>query len=83
MRRMIRRMKVTHLATGSLKIYFLEQPLHHIFFGTKLAKLKILYDAACDVAVQKASEIERMRSEVFVNIPIVVFLLVLPGFLIL
>jgi vacuolar protein sorting-associated protein 13A/C len=63
-----------HLAAGSLKVHFLEQPFHNIYlFVTKLAKLKILYDAARDAAVQKASEIERMQFEVSVKTPIVVF----------
>ncbi|KAI6047634.1 vacuolar protein sorting-associated protein 13 [Pisolithus marmoratus] len=63
-----------HLATGSLRVHFVEQPLRDIYlFAVKLAKLKVLYDAARDVAVQKASEIERMQFVVSVKSPIIVF----------
>lgn len=63
-----------YLAAGSLKVHFLEQPFHDMYlFVTKLAKLKTLYDAARDAAVQKASEIERMQFEISVKTPIVVF----------
>jgi vacuolar protein sorting-associated protein 13A/C len=63
-----------YLQTASVKIHFLEQPLHDIYlFLTKLAKLKGLYDAATTVAVQRASEIERMQFEVSIKSPIVVF----------
>jgi len=63
-----------YLNTASVKFQFLEQPLHDIYlFVVKLAKLKGLYDAATQVAVQRASEIERMQFEVSVKSPIVVF----------
>ncbi|KAF9241379.1 vacuolar protein sorting-associated protein 13 [Melanogaster broomeanus] len=63
-----------YLATGSLKVHFLEQPLRDIYlFVTKLAKLKVLYDAARDAAVQRASEIERMQFEISVKTPIIIF----------
>ncbi|KAH9937704.1 vacuolar protein sorting-associated protein 13 [Fomitopsis serialis] len=63
-----------YLNTGSLKLHYLEQPLHDIYlFITKLAKLKGLYDAAAEVAVQRASEIERMQFDVTIKSPIVVF----------
>lgn len=63
-----------YLNAGSVKFQFLEQPLHDIYlFVVKLAKLKGLYDAATQVAVQRASEIERMQFEVSVKSPIVVF----------
>ncbi|KAG6381178.1 vacuolar protein sorting-associated protein 13 [Boletus reticuloceps] len=63
-----------HLAAGSLKVHFLEQPFHDMYlFVTKLAKLKILYDTARDAAVQKASEIERMQFEISVKTPIIAF----------
>ncbi|KAJ7487596.1 vacuolar protein sorting-associated protein 13 [Mycena galericulata] len=62
------------LNAASVKFHFLEQPLHEIFlFLLKLAKLKGLYDAATQVAVQRASEIERMQFDVSVKSPIVVF----------
>ena len=63
-----------YLRAGSIKCHFLEQPLHDVYlFITKLAKLKVLYDAATQVAVQKASEIERMHFDVSVKSPILVF----------
>lgn len=62
------------LNAASVKLHFLEQPLHDIYlFLIKLAKLKGLYDAATTVAVQKASEIEKMQFEVSIKSPIVVF----------
>lgn len=62
------------LSTASVKLYFLEQPLHDIYlFLIKLARLKGLYDAATTVAVQRASEIERMQFEITVKSPIVIF----------
>ncbi|KAF4623901.1 hypothetical protein D9613_001806 [Agrocybe pediades] len=63
-----------HLHAASIKLHFVEQPLHDLYlFLSKLAKLKGLYDAATQVAVQRASEIERMQFEVSVKTPIVVF----------
>lgn len=63
-----------HLAAGSIKINFLEEPLHDIYlFLTKLARLKGIYDAATQAAVQRAQEIERMQFDVSVKTPIVVF----------
>ncbi|KZT65144.1 vacuolar protein sorting-associated protein 13 [Daedalea quercina L-15889] len=63
-----------YLNTGSLKLHYLEQPLHDIYlFLTKLAKLKGLYDAAAEAAVQRASEIERMHFDVTIKSPIVIF----------
>ena len=63
-----------HLAAGSIKINFLEEPLHDIYlFLTKLARLKGVYDAATQAAVQRAQEIERMQFDVSVKTPIIVF----------
>jgi vacuolar protein sorting-associated protein 13A/C len=63
-----------HLNTASIKFHFVEQPLHDILlFISKLAKLKGLYDAATQVAVQKASELEKMQFQVSIKTPIVVF----------
>ncbi|KAH9944371.1 vacuolar protein sorting-associated protein 13 [Epithele typhae] len=62
------------LQTGSLKVHYLEHTLHDAyFFMMKLAKLKGLYDAATTVAVQRASEIERMKFDVSISTPIIVF----------
>ncbi|GLB36151.1 putative vacuolar protein sorting-associated protein [Lyophyllum shimeji] len=63
-----------YLNAASLKLHFLEQPLRDIYlFVAKLAKLKGLYDAATQVAVQTASTIDRMQFEVSVKTPILVF----------
>lgn len=62
------------LHAGSVKLNFLEQPLHDLYgFLLKLAKLKVLYDAAAEVAVQSASGIQRMQFDISVKTPIVVF----------
>ena len=63
-----------HLNAASIKLHFVEQPLHDLYlFMSRLAKLKGLYDAATQVAVQRASEIERMQFEVSIKTPIVIF----------
>lgn len=63
-----------HLAAGSIKINFLQEPLHDIYlFLTKLARLKGVYDAATQAAVQRAQEIERMQFDVSVKTPIIIF----------
>jgi vacuolar protein sorting-associated protein 13A/C len=63
-----------HLAAGSIKINFLEEPLRDIYlFLNKLARLKGVYDAATQAAVQRAQEIERMQFDVSVKTPIIVF----------
>jgi vacuolar protein sorting-associated protein 13A/C len=63
-----------YLKAASVKLHFLEEPLRGIcLFVIKLAKLKGLYDAATQVAVQRASEIERLQFEVSVKTPILVF----------
>ncbi|KAJ7254114.1 hypothetical protein B0H12DRAFT_1202424 [Mycena haematopus] len=63
-----------YLNAASVKFQFLEGPLHEIFlFLLKLAKLKGLYDAATQVAVQRASEIERMAFDISIKTPIIVF----------
>jgi len=63
-----------HLNAASIKFHFVEQPLHDLYlFLSKLAKLKGLYDAATQAAVQTASEIERMQFDISVKTPIIVF----------
>lgn len=65
---------MVNLSAGSIKFNFLEQPLHNIYlFVTKLARLKGVYDAATQAAVQRASEIERMQFDITVKTPIIVF----------
>lgn len=62
------------LNAGSIKFHLVEQPLRDLYlFVVDLAKLKGLYDAATQVAVQRASEMERMQFEVSVKTPIIVF----------
>jgi vacuolar protein sorting-associated protein 13A/C len=62
------------LRAGSLKFNFLEQPLADIYqFMVKFARLKGLYDAATQAAVQRASEIQRMKFDILVQSPILVF----------
>lgn len=63
-----------YLRSGALKLHFLEKPLHDIYhFLVKFARLKGLYDAATQAAVQRASEIQRMKFDVTIQSPILVF----------
>ncbi len=62
------------LAAASVTFHYLEQPLHDIYvFLLKLARLKGLYDTATEVAVQRASKIERMGFNISIKTPIVIF----------
>ncbi|KAF8335473.1 vacuolar protein sorting-associated protein 13 [Cantharellus anzutake] len=62
------------LRSGSLKFYVLEKPLHDLYqFLVKFARLKSLYDAAREAAVQRASEIQKMQFNVAIQSPILVF----------
>ncbi|KAF9270221.1 DUF1162-domain-containing protein [Marasmius fiardii PR-910] len=64
------------LNVGSLKLNYLECPLHDLyFFLAKLARLKGLYDTATQVAVQTASEVDvaRLQFNISIKSPIVVF----------
>ena len=62
------------LRSGSIKIHFLERPLHDLYsFMIKFARLKNLYDSATQAAVQKASEIQKMEFDVSIQSPIIVF----------
>ncbi|KAF9453814.1 vacuolar protein sorting-associated protein 13 [Macrolepiota fuliginosa MF-IS2] len=61
------------LNAASLKFLFLEQSLHSIYaYLIKLAKLKDLYDAATQAAVQSAPDIGQMHFEITVKSPIIV-----------
>lgn len=65
---------VVTLRTAALKFNFLEKPLHEAYeFLLELAQLKSLYDAATQAAAQSVSEITRMRFDILVKSPIVVF----------
>lgn len=62
-----------HLRAGSLKFTFMEQPLHDLYvFGIKFARMKAVYDAASQAAVQRASEVSRMKYDIVVKTPIIV-----------
>lgn len=61
------------LRSGSLKVLVSPRPLQHLSaFLTKLARLKAVYDAASQAAMQRASEVVRMRYDVEVKTPILV-----------
>lgn len=61
------------LRSGSLKVLVSPKPLQHLSaFLTKLARLKAVYDAASQAAMQRAAEVVRMRYDVEVKTPILV-----------
>ena len=62
------------LNVASIKFHFVEKPLRDLYvFVHKLARLKGLYDAATQAAVQSASGVERMQFSVSIKSPIVSF----------
>lgn len=62
-----------HLRAGSLKFTYMQKPTHELYmFLLKFSKLKAYYDAASEAAVQRASEVTRMRYDVVVKTPIIV-----------
>jgi len=62
------------LRSGSIKIHFAERPLHDLYsFMIKFARLKSLYDSATQAAVQRASEIQKMKFDISIQSPIIVF----------
>ncbi|KAH8120322.1 vacuolar protein sorting-associated protein vps13 [Phellopilus nigrolimitatus] len=63
-----------NMTAGSLKFHFLDGPLNSIYlFLLKFARLKGLYDAATEAAVQQASKVEGMAFQLNISSPIVVF----------
>jgi vacuolar protein sorting-associated protein 13A/C len=62
------------LKAASVKLQVLERPLHDVvLFMNRLAKLKGLYDAATQAAVQSAPDIGSMRFDISVKSPIIIF----------
>ncbi|WWC86271.1 uncharacterized protein L201_001144 [Kwoniella dendrophila CBS 6074] len=62
-----------HLRTGSLKFTFMEEPVRDLYtWAIKFARMKAIYDAAQQAAVQRASEVTRMHFDVVIKTPIIV-----------
>ena len=62
-----------HLRAGSLKFTFVEKPVRDLYiFALKFARMKAIYDAASQAAVQRASEVTRMHFDVVVKTPIII-----------
>ncbi|ORY32314.1 hypothetical protein BCR39DRAFT_523905, partial [Naematelia encephala] len=62
-----------NLRAGSLKFTFMEKPVHDLYaFALKFARMKAVYDAAQQAAVQRASDVTRMHYDVVVKTPIIV-----------
>jgi vacuolar protein sorting-associated protein 13A/C len=62
-----------HLRAGSFKFTFMEEPIRDLYtWATKFAKMKAVYDAASQAAVQRASEVTRIHYDVVVKTPIIV-----------
>jgi vacuolar protein sorting-associated protein 13A/C len=62
------------LRAGSLQAVFWERPLRDTYaYLTKLARLKGLYDAATEAAAQRASEIVKLKFDVSVKSPVLIF----------
>ena len=58
------------LNAASVRVNFVEGPLHELFLH--FTRLKKLYDAASQVAVQQAPTMERMKFEISIKSPIIV-----------
>ncbi|WVQ82769.1 hypothetical protein IAT38_004901 [Cryptococcus sp. DSM 104549] len=62
-----------NLRAGSFKFTFMERPVRDLYaFALKFARMKAVYDAAQQAAVQRASEVTRMHFDVVVKTPIIV-----------
>lgn len=62
-----------NLRAGSLKFTFMERPLRDLYaFALKFARMKAIYDAASQAAVQRASEVTRVHYDVLIKTPILV-----------
>ena len=61
------------LKAGSLKFTFLEKPVRELYgWALKFARMKAIYDAASQAAVQRASEVTRLHYDIVVSTPIIV-----------
>lgn len=61
------------LRAGSLRFTFMEGPVRDLYaFALKFARMKAVYDAAQQAAVQRASEVTRMHYDIAVKTPIIV-----------
>ena len=61
------------LRTGSLKFTFMEATVRNLYtWALRFARLKAVYDAASQAAVNRAAEVTRMHYDVVVKTPIVV-----------
>lgn len=62
-----------NLRAGSLRFTFMERPVRDLYaFALKFARMKAVYDAASQAAVQRASEVTRIHYDVVVKTPILV-----------
>lgn len=62
-----------NLRAGSFKFTFMEQSIRDLYtWATKFAKMKAVYDAASQAAVQRASEVTRVHYDVVIKTPIIV-----------
>ncbi|KIR43636.1 vacuolar protein sorting-associated protein vps13 [Cryptococcus deuterogattii 99/473] len=62
-----------NLRAGSFKFTFMEKPISDLYaFATKFARMKAVYDAAQQAAVQRASGVTRMHFDVVIKTPIIV-----------
>lgn len=62
-----------NLRAGSFKFTFMEQPIRDLYtWATKFARMKAIYDAASQAAVQRASEVTRVHYDVVIKTPIIV-----------
>ncbi|KIR30243.1 vacuolar protein sorting-associated protein vps13 [Cryptococcus deuterogattii LA55] len=62
-----------NLRAGSFKFTFMEKPISDLYaFATKFARMKAVYDAAQQAAVQRASGVTRMHFDVVIKTPIII-----------
>jgi vacuolar protein sorting-associated protein 13A/C len=62
-----------NLRAGSIKFTFMERALRDLYaFALRFARMKAVYDAASQAAVQRASEVTRIHYDVAVKTPILV-----------